>query len=354
MSADQQGSRFGYAELASWNAQVLAKAGVPQSQANLAADLLVRTDARGFTTHGLSRLKSYMDKLASGEASPRADIEERFDHAFGVVTAHNVLGQIAGPFVMDHAVRRTASQPFAVYMLRDTGHLGALGMHTLRAAEAGRVSMILQATPPVVAMPGASGAVMGNNPIALAAPRPGAPHLVIDMSCSVAARGNILNAAREGRPIPEGWALDADGNPTTDAQRALLGTLLPAGGHKGMMLAMMVEVLAGSLSGAAFAADMNVGGKVRSAVGNLNALVLVVNPDLMAGREAYDAHMASWTAHYKRLGGPQARIPGERAAEAEADARRRGVPLANSIVAELVQLGADIGVPFPGASGRRS
>jgi len=214
--------------------------------------------------------------------------------------------------------------------------------------------MILQATPPVIAMPGASGAMMGNNPIALAAPRPGAPHLVVDMSCSVAARGNILNAAREGRPIPEGWAVDAHGNPTTDAQRALLGTLLPAGGHKGMMLAMMVEVLAGSLSGAAFAADMNIGGKVRSAVGNLNALVLVINPDLMAGGEAYDAHMARWTAHYKRHGGPHARIPGERAAEAEADARRSGVPLADSIVAELVQVGADLGVPFPGASGPRS
>ncbi|HWB46655.1 MAG TPA: Ldh family oxidoreductase [Hyphomicrobiaceae bacterium] len=347
MGADQQGGRFAFDALASWSARVLESVGVAQDQSSLAANILVRTDARGFPTHGLSRLKSYTDKLRAGEVNPRAALTESFDGAFGIVNAGNTLGQVAGPFVVERAVQRTVKQPLAAYMLRDTGHLGALGMHALLAAEAGRVAMILQATPPVIALPGARGAMLGNNPLALAAPRAGAPPIVVDMSCSVAARGNILNAAREGRPIPEGWAVDAEGRPTTDAQQALLGTLLPAGGHKGLMLAVMVEVLAGSLSGAAFSADLNKPGQVRSAVGNLNALVIVINPDLMAGRDAYEAHIASWTAHYKRQGGEAARIPGERAAEAEADARRNGVVLAASIVAELLQLGSDVGVPFP-------
>ncbi len=350
MGAGQQGDRFAYGELASWCARVLEAVGVAQDQASLAANLLVRTDARGFRTHGLSRVKGYTDKLRSGETNPRTDLEETFDGAFGIVNAGNILGQVAGPFVMERAVRRTAAQPLAAYMLCDTGHLGALGMHALLAAEAGRVAMILQATPPVIAMPGALGAMLGNNPLALAAPRTGGPPIVVDMSCSVAARGNILNAAREGRPIPDGWAVDAQGRPTRDAQQALLGTLLPAGGHKGLMLAVIVEVLAGSLSGATFSADLNQGGKVRSGVGNLNALVVVINPDLMAGRSAYDAHLASWTAHYKKQGGPTSRIPGERAAEAEAAARRNGVALSAGIVAELLQVGSDVGVPFPGTS----
>jgi LDH2 family malate/lactate/ureidoglycolate dehydrogenase len=349
MGAEQQGGRFPYAKLASWCAKTFAAVGVGHRQASLAAELLVRTDARGFGTHGLSRLRSYIDNLRSGAANPEAEILETFDGSFGTVHAHNALGQIAGPFVIERAVQRTANRPLALYMLKNTGHMGALGMHALLAAECARVALILQATPPMIAMPGAFGAMLGNNPLALAAHRTNAPPLVVDISCSVAARGNILNAAREARPIPEGWAVDMDGRPTTDAHRALLGSLLPTGGHKGMMLSVMVEVLAGSLSGAAFNAALNKDGKVGSAVGQLNALVLVINPDLLAGREAYEAHMTTWTTHYKRNGGPNARIPGERAAQAERAARTGGVLLSRSVVTELTEVGADLGVPFFGA-----
>ncbi|MSP66624.1 MAG: Ldh family oxidoreductase [Alphaproteobacteria bacterium] len=308
--------------------------------------MLVRSDARGFATHGLTRLQSYVEKLGTGEMTAAARPEEEWQGTFGRIRAHGALGQIAGPFAIDRAVAATADEPFAILRIEDTGHLGALGLHVLRAAEAGRVALLLQPTPPVVALPGAKGPMLGNSPLAMAAPRPNGPPVVVDIACSVAARGNILLAARAGRPIPAGWAVAEAGAPTTDAEAALRGALLPFGGTKGMMLSVIVEVLAGSLSGRAFESALNRPGEVRHGVGHLSALLLVANPTLLAGA-AYGEHMRQWTEHYKAAGGRLARIPGERAAAAEAAAEALGAPLDGSVIAELVALGVRLGLSFP-------
>lgn len=336
------------ADITAWCAGVLERAGVPSHEADVAAGVLVRTDARGFRTHGLMRLRSYLEKLASGEVSPVASIRAEINGSYGVVEANAALGQVAGTVTVDHAVEATKSQPLAGVMLRDTGHLGALGILALRAAEAGRVALVLQATPPIIATAGACGPMLGNNPFAIAAPRTNGPPVVVDMACSVAARGNILLAAGRGDPIPEGWAVDEGGNPTIDADAALKGSLLPFAGHKGLGVSIIVELLAGSLSGRPFEATMNKGGQVRSASGHLNALFLVFNPDMMIGRAAYDTHVEAWTAHYKSAG-RNARIPGERAHLAETAAASGGLPIPNDIAADLKRLGNERRLPFPDA-----
>jgi len=338
--------RYGYAELTGWCRSTLAACGVPEEEAGLAADVLVQTDARGYHTHGLSRIPSYLDRITSGEVCATARIDERREDGLTVFDAHFALGQVSGPRIIDRLVERTREAPFALSILRDNGHLGALGILVLRAAQMGRVALMLQATPPVIGLPGATGPMLGNNPIALAAPRPGGDPIVVDMACSVAARGNIILAAKAGRPIPEGWAMDAAGQPTTDAAAALDGVLLPFGGHKGMMLSVIVEVLAGSLSGRAFRDSLG-GAGASGGPGGLNALLLVLNPDLTTGRAAYEGHVAAWVQHFKNNGGPSARLPGERAALAEREARRLGVPLAGDVTAPLVRLGRERSLPFP-------
>lgn len=341
-------ARYSVPTVAAWCSDMLGYAGVPKREADVTAGVLVRTDARGFRTHGLMRLRSYLEKLGSGEVSSAAELKAGINGSYGVVEANAALGQVAGTFAVDRAVEATASQPLVGLMLRDTGHLGALGILVLRAAEAGRVAIVLQATPPIIALPGASGPMLGNNPFAIAAPRSNGPPIVVDMACSVAARGNILLAARTGEPIPEGWAVDEDGNPTTDATAALKGSLLPFAGHKGLGVSIIVELLAGSLSGRPFESTMNKGGQVRSASGHLNALFLVFNPDLMIGRAAYDAHVTAWTTHYKSAGG-DARIPGERAHSAETTAAAVGIPLPPDITDDLRRLGGEQSLPFPEA-----
>jgi LDH2 family malate/lactate/ureidoglycolate dehydrogenase len=348
MQSDAPVQRYGMPEITAWCAGILRGAGVADREAETTARVLVRTDARGFRTHGLMRLRSYLEKLGSGEVSRTSGLKAEINGSYGTIEANAALGQVAGTVAVDRAVEATATQPLLALMLRDTGHLGALGILVLRAAEAGRVALVLQATPPIIAMPGASGPMLGNNPFAIAAPRTNGPPIVVDMACSVAARGNILLAARTGESIPEGWAVDEGGEPTTDATAALKGSLLPFAGHKGLGVSVIVELLAGSLSGRPFESTMNKGGQVRSASGHLNALFLVFNPDLMVGRAAYDAHVTAWTSHYKSAGG-DARIPGERAHAAETAAAAEGIPLPQDITDDLGRLGSEQGLPFPDA-----
>ena len=348
-STDRPNATYGLESLRNWCAAILRSVGLSRDDASIAADVLVRTDARGFLTHGLVRLPSYVSKLRDGEVSPTATPVENFNDGFGIVQAGGALGQVAARFTIDRAIARTTEHPVATFMLRDSGHLGALGVHVLRAAEAGRVALVMQATPPIIALPGATGPMLGNNPFAVAAPRPGGPPIVVDMACSVAARGNILIAAREGHPIPEGWALDEHGDATTDAAQALRGSLLPFASYKGLAMAAAVELLAGSLSGATYDALMNKGGRVQSATGHLNALFMTFNPNLIAGQAQFESHVAAWTAHYKTTGGKTSCLPGERAYADEQRSTKDGIAYSDSIIAELSELGREWNVPFPNA-----
>ncbi|MCC5986193.1 MAG: Ldh family oxidoreductase [Pararhodobacter sp.] len=340
-------SRFHRGELLDWTGKMLVWAGVDAEDAELAAEGLVRADARGFKTHGLARLPNYLEKFASGALTAGAEPGIQRNGAFIRYDAGNTLGQICGPRAVEAAIALAQQQPVAVCQLVNAGHLGALGINLLPAAEAGMVALMFQATPPIIGIPGARAPLIGNNPLAMAAPRANGPPILVDFACCVAARGNILLAARDGTPIPEGWALDREGQGTTDPHEALLGALLPFGGHKGIALAMIVEILAGSLAGGEFQSSLNQGQTVNSGVGGLSALILVLNPAAMQGRAAYEAHVEAWTTHYLTEGGDAARIPGHRAHLDELQADRQGVPLLPAIVSELIEAGRDARLPFP-------
>ncbi len=232
--------------------------------------------------------------------------------------------------------------------IQDCGHLGALGIHALVAAEAGAFCMIGQRTPPMLAMPGFARAAIGHNPLAFGCPMPGSAPIVFDIACSVAARGHILLAAREGRPIPEGWALDEEGAPTTDTQRALRGMLLPVGGHKGIGIAMMVECLAGALAATADSSrsDRNAipaGG----AAGRQGAFLWLVRPGAFVDSAVFGDYMTEWTNLYLEAGGEQARLPGARGERLESEGREHGIELPDTIEQELRGVGARLRVPFP-------
>jgi len=336
--------RYDTKALTDWLARAFAGCGVEPADAALAAHVLVRTNARGVETHGVSRTLVYVQKLQSGELAPRPQV--RFEERAGVLHCHagSGLGQVVATRTVAQAVERAASAGFVPVIVHEVGHLAALGMFALQAAEAGMIALVAQSTPPIMALPGASRAAIGNNPLAFASPVPGGPPLVFDIAASGVARGNVLAAAREKKPIPLGWAIDAEGKPTTDAQAALGGAMLPMAGHKGIGLAMMVQCLAGSLSGA-LPATLT-GAAPGSAPARVGAFLLVANPELVAGRAAYEAHLAGWIEAYRQASGPEGRYPGERAARLEAERNRDGIPLPEAVVAELHTVGEKTGVPF--------
>jgi LDH2 family malate/lactate/ureidoglycolate dehydrogenase len=337
---------FALDTLVAWTAEILRARGLPDEDAQLAAALIVRSDARGYATHGLTRLPSYVERLATGDFNPRPAMGHR-SFAGGIVfDADGAMGHVAVPRAIDAALDALRESASVLVVVRECGHLGALGVHALRAAEAGVFCLVGQKVPPILAMPGFRGAAIGHNPLAFACPVPGRDPLVFDMACSVAARGHILDAAREGHAIPEGWAVDRDGEPTTDAAEALAGALLPAGGHKGIGLAMMVQCLAGALAAQAETAAASTAVPMAGAAGRQSAFAWLVDPGRFAAHDTFAAHMNGWIEHYLERGAGHARLPGARGAALEAHCRAEGLAASGSLFDSLAQLGQAQGIPF--------
>ncbi|WP_011296104.1 Ldh family oxidoreductase [Cupriavidus necator] len=331
-----------------WTAKVFVSCGVTAHHAAEAAAALVRSELRGYKTHGMTRVPSYVDRLRAGDFNPHASMTHRSFPGGIVLDADGAMGQIAGPHAVRLGLEALESSASVLIAVQSCGHLGALGIHALLAAEAGAFCMVGQRTPPVLGMEGFSGPAIGHNPIAFGCPLPGQAPIVFDVACSVAARGHILLAAREGKPIIEGWALDADGQPTTDAQRALAGSLLPTGGHKGIGIAMMVECLAGALAATAdsLSPERNHVGS-GGAVGRQGGFVWLVKPQAFAGQGAFAGYMTHWTDTYLAAGGESARLPGHRGDALEQEGREHGIALPDAIAQELSALGRQLDIPFP-------
>lgn len=232
-------------------ASALRASDVSPANALSVAKALVAAEVDGQSGHGFSRVAAYAAQAASGKVS---------GHAAPLVTAprtallHVDAGNGFAFPAVDAAINRlTVLAPetgIAGALISKSHHAGQIGAHVERLAEQGLVALMVANSPKAMAPWGGNAPLFGTNPIAFAAPRPGAAPLVIDLSLSKVARGKVMAANQRGEAIPEGWALDEQGNPTTNAAAALTGSMIPAGDAKGAALALMVEILAASLTGA--------------------------------------------------------------------------------------------------------
>jgi LDH2 family malate/lactate/ureidoglycolate dehydrogenase len=335
--------------LEQWTAQIFQACGVPSKHAIEAAATLVRSEVRDYKSHGMTRVASYVERLQAGDFNARPNVQHRSFSGGIVLDADGAMGQVAGPYAVQLGVEALAAGAASVFIaVRACGHLGALGIHALRAAEAGAFCIMGQRTPPLLALPGYPRAAIGHNPIAFGCPVPSSDPIIFDVACSVAARGHILLAAREGRPIPEGWAVDESGSPTTEANAALQGTLLPMGGHKGIGIAMLIECLAGAMTATteSLAPEKNIirqGG----AVGRQGAFLWMVKPGAFADDDHFGKYMSQWIDTYLSAGGEQARLPGSRGSALEREAYARGITLPVTTEGELTHLGSRLGIAFP-------
>ena len=332
-------------ELTTWTSLILQKAGVSSADSELAAKNLIQSDLRGIGTHGVARLGPYMAMLLAGHMNPRGQIQISDHGPLLKIDGNGALGQIAGPRALDALCKVAKTHGAAVGAIRNVGHLGALGVLLLPAAEQGLIAFIAQNGPPAMALPGSHQAAIGNNPLAFVAPAgEGEVPLVVDLATSAVAQGKIIEAARSGKPIPEGWAIGPDGQPTTDAAAALRGFLMPASEHKGIGLAFMVEVLAGALTGTRPVKSSTPSGPALPPA--FGAFVLVLDPDALGSRDAFDAYLEESIAIYRKSG-PDARYPGEGSAAIERERVENGIVLSDALVSDLQTLGEKHGIPFP-------
>jgi (2R)-3-sulfolactate dehydrogenase (NADP+) len=299
------------------------------------ARALVAAEVDGQGGHGLARVASYAAQARSGKVDGHAaPVAETDGDAFLRVDARNGFAFPA----IDLAIARLAPMAerhgVAAAAIARSHHSGQLGAHVERLAERGLVALMVANTPQAMAPWGGDAPLFGTNPIAFAAPRRDAAPLVIDLSLSKVARGKIMAAKKRGAPIPEGWALDASGAPTTDAEAALGGMLIPMGDAKGAALALMVEILAATLTGAHYSFEATSFFDAEGAPPGVGQLILVFHAGSGAGGPFLD-RMDTLMARIAAQEG--ARLPGKRRLAARAEAAERGVRAPAHLLEEIAR-----------------
>ena len=302
----------------------LAHAGANPSMAALTAAALVAAEAEGQSGHGLSRVPQYAAFLRNGRADGSAEPVIRAERGGAVlVDACHGLAYPAVARAVDEAATRAAAHGIAFAGITNSHHSGAMGLPVAALARRGFVALAFTNSPAAMPVPGGRRALLGTNPVAAAFPRRGADPLVIDMALSEVARGKIMVAAREGQPIPEGWALDATGNPTTDAKAALSGAMLAMGGTKGALLAMIVELLCCALTSAAFGFEADSFFAEEGNRPRLGQAIIAIDPGALTGRDAFLERVEALVEAMLADGG--VRLPGSRRSVLAAAAAADGV-----------------------------
>lgn len=240
-------------ELLELGAKAFEGLGLLPDDAQDVARILVTADLFGLSTHGLSRVESYGERLSVGGIKARPDIKvEQRASAIVSVDGDNGAGPLVGMRALEAAMETARQTGVGIALARGSNHFGPVSPYSLIAAEAGFASIIGSNATTTIAPWGGSDARLGNSPVGFGVPNPGGKPFLLDMAISVAARAKIRNALKRGESIPGTWATDKAGRTTTDPAAALDGFLLPIGGHKGYGLALLVDLFAGLLSGAAY------------------------------------------------------------------------------------------------------
>ncbi len=348
-----QTARVGHEPLRALVAEIFAAAGHPAADAATVADHLVQADLRGVSSHGVVRTGIYVSRVRRGLVEPRPRIAElQATPVSALLDGGNGSGVVVATEAMRTALTKAAQSGIGAVSVRGSNHCGMLAYYTAMAAEQGLIGFATTSAPPTMAPWGAKQPFFGTNPLSYAVPTPtGRPDIVFDMATSNVARGKIVLAGKAGEPIPVGWALTPDGEPTQDAATALEGSMLPLGEHKGSGLAMLVDILSGLLTGANYGPHIPQLYDLDSTEQqNVGHFFLVMRPDLFLPLEEFSSRAATMSEELRAL--PVARehtrvlLPGEPEEERAAEHREHGIPLSLAVRHELTHVAADLGIGY--------
>lgn len=328
-------------------AGIFQSAGMGPTDAHTVADSLVAADRRGVHSHGLLRVEDYVKKLLEEGVDPqgRPTLVSRKGGALRIDGA-NALGQVAGVFAMDHAILAARETGVAFAAVGGGNHCGALDFYTLRAAAAGMIGIAGTNALPTMAPWGGVEKIVGLNPLSIAMPAAGRAPVVLDIALGQTAHGKIRVYAQKGAPLPEGWAFDAEGRPTTDAEAALEGLIQPIGAFKGIGLAMMVGLLSTLLSDAGYGLES--GNMVDGAyAGKDGQFYLALDVAAFTDLDRFQRRLAGIVGDFESStmaeGVEAVMAPGSLETMIAADYERDGVPLSDACVASIRRAAAKAG-----------
>jgi LDH2 family malate/lactate/ureidoglycolate dehydrogenase len=321
---------------------ILKGLGVPNEEAALVAEGLVYADMRGIHTHGVYFLKLLSDRIEANMVSiPTRLTLIRDDETTALIDGGNGLGQVAAKRAMLICIERARDHGVGLTLVRNTNHIGSLAFYTLMAAEQEMVGIFGCNSAPSMAPWGGAGPFVGTNPLSIAIPGGSEAHVILDMASSVVARGKIRRMERLKERIPVGWALDEKGVPTTDPGAAMRGTVLPIGGPKGFGLALVIDILAGMLSGSSYGPDVKTFHQLSGPTGiGLFSMAIDMSRfmPLDEFRQLMASHIESLREVRKADGVSRIYFPGEIEYEEEKRSRAEGVDVDPMVAESLNQI----------------
>jgi len=332
--------------------KIFFRNGLSEEDAETAASALVKANLRGVDSHGVARVPMYCERLRRGVANPQPKIEiSRVAPAVALIDGDDGLGLVVGKKGMAEAIHIAHESGIGLVGVKRSGHYGMAALYILQAIEADCIGLAFTNASPALPVWGGQDKFFGTNPFAAGAPTNGMPAFVLDMACSIIARGKLKFAAQRGEPIPEGLALDKNGRPTTDGKEAFEGVVLPFGGVKGAALSMLMDVLSGVLTGAAF------GGEVRNPFTGLEGpqgtghFFVALKADLFMSLDAFKQRMQTLAKRVKAQplaeGFKEIQFPGEPEHRTEKARLKNGIPLTPDVVAALKSEADLVGLSFP-------
>ena len=341
--------RVDWKALREFTKAVFVEIGMPPEDAQIEAEVLVWANLRGIDSHGVLRIPSYLASVKAGGMNPTPDIRiEKETPAMLLIEGDHAFGPVVTTFAVERVLQKAKAVGIGWALIRNTTHQGAMGYYSLMAARAGMAGIAIVCNPPNMAPYGAKRAGVHNSPITIAVPGKSRRPLVLDMATSVAAGGKVSLAIDKGIPIPEGWAIDQDGQITTDPKA--VASLLPAGGPKGSGLAMMFECLTSLMVGNPLL-EPTLLNQEAVRPGTQNSVVAAIDISMFTDVEAYKTHVDNLIEGLKGLptveGCDEVLVPGEPEDRVHDQRVREGIPLPAGTVQNLRDVAEKLGIARP-------
>lgn len=331
-------------------AAILRGEGVPMEDAEIVADSLVHADLTNLQSHGVQRVKFYTDSIELGGTTAVCHLKQLTDSpSCALLDAQGALGIVAAYRAMELAIQKARQTGIGMVNVRNSNHCSCTAYYIQMAARENMLGIVSSNAPKSMAPWGSREKYLGTNPLAVGAPTHGDP-IMVDMATSVVARGKIILANKKKEPIPEGWAIDVDGHPTTDAAKALEGCVLPFGGAKGSGIAMMIDIFSGVLSGSAYGSHINSPFTHPELPMNTGHSMIAIDISRFQDVETFLTTMDTYRSEVKSLkkaaGVEEIFMPGEIECNNYRKNLREGIQLPAAVYGELEGLSQKLGLPF--------
>lgn len=315
--------------------EILKKLGASEEDSEFVAEATIDADLKGFTSHGLGRFPQYLISIEAGTINLYDDIViEKETPAIALINGNSGFGQAVSYKAMQLAIKKAKEVGIGCVGVHNTNHFGVTGFYSDLALRENCIGLVLANTDPAIAPLGGSEPLIGTNPLALGIPSK--TYITVDMATSVTARGKIIESKRKGLDLPDGWALDKDGNPTNDPEAALEGSILPFGGFKGYAIAALIEILTGPLVQAGYGHGVT-GTASPTKDCTKGDLYVAVDPSKFGDFNEFVEHTEDFVSQIRATGETVA-IPGDLEVKRIAEAEANGIAIDDKLYEQLKEI----------------